>query len=57
MWVPIAHAQKQCQLESRALFGGNEEVLVECFAYFARQIARRIRFLEYWKSLLPCLAE
>jgi hypothetical protein len=57
MWVPIAHAQKQCQLESRALFGGNEEVLVECFAFFARQIARRIRFLEYWKSLLPCLAE
>ena len=57
MWVPIAHAQKQCQPESRALFGGDEEMLVEGFAYFARQIARRVRLLEYWKSLLPCLAE
>ena len=57
MWVPIAHAQKQCQLESGAPFGGDEEMLVEGFAYFACQIARRVRLLEYWKSLLPCLAE
>ena len=57
MWVPIAQAQKQCQLESRALFGGNEEVLVECFACFARQIAWCVRLLEYRESPLPCLAE
>ena len=57
MGLPIAHAEKECQLESRALFGGDQAMLVEGFAYFARQIAWRVRLLEYREPPLPCLAE
>jgi hypothetical protein len=57
MGLPIAHAEKECQLESRALFGGDQAMLVEGFTYFARKIARRVRLLEYRKSPLACLAQ
>jgi hypothetical protein len=47
MCLPIAHAQKACQLESCGLLVGNEVVLVEGFADFAPQIARGIELLEH----------
>ena len=32
MWLPIAHAQKECQLESSGLLVGDQAMLVESFA-------------------------
>lgn len=57
MWFPIAHAQKECQLESCALLGGDDPVQVECLADFARQVARRVWPLEDWQTALPRLHE
>ena len=57
MGLPIAHAKKECQLESRALFGGDQAMLVEGFTNCACQIAWCVRLLEYRESPLPCLAE
>ena len=57
MWLPVAHAQKECQLESCSLLAGDEAVLVEGFADFARQVTRRIGLLEHWQFLLPRLPE
>jgi hypothetical protein len=57
MWLPIAHAQKECQLDSCGLLVGNEAVLVEGFADFAPQIAPGIGLLEHWQFLLPRLPE